>query len=232
VATDGARWFFSGTLSLQVAALDYSVIKTTSLPAALALVYKSDHIGDIDTFNGTIYAPIEDGKNGYKNPKIVLYDAGSLKDGKVYDISSARQTAGVPWVAVNGPAQELYLAEWNPTTQLDVYDLASVSYRRSLPLLPPPGVTLGRIQGAKLFEGALYLSTDLPAKTIFKTNLEIGTVLPLFDLPGAREEEGLAFLARPDGSLLHTLNLAQSGAAEEFHHHARTRDPLRKSVCR
>jgi hypothetical protein len=231
VATDGARWYFSGTLSLQIAALDYSVIKTATLPPAMALLYKSDHIGDIDTANGILYAPIEDGKNGYKNPKLALFDASNLSQGKTYDISSSRQTAGVPWVAVNGPANELYLAEWNPTTLLDVYDLASVSYRRSLPLLPPPGVTVGRVQGAKLFEGALYLSTDLLNKTIFKMNLEIGTVLPLFDMSAAKEEEGLAFLARPDGSLMHTLNLAQSGTAEEFHHHARTRDPLRKSVC-
>ncbi len=233
VASDGVHWFFSGTVSLQITGLDYSVVKTSAYAIPLALKYtaKSDHIGDIDTLNGTIYAPLEDGSNGYKNPKIVLYDAGSLSDGKVYDISSARQTAGVPWVAVNGPAKELYLAEWNPTTLLDVYDLASVSYRRSLPLVPPPGVTVGRLQGAKLFEGALYLSTDQLDKTLFKMNLETGTVLPLFDLPGAKEAEGLAFLARPDGSLMHTLNLAQSGTAEEFHHHARTRAPLRKSVC-
>ena len=88
-----------------------------------------------------------------------------------------------------------------------------------------------RLQVGRRLYGPLYLSTDDAAKDIFKVNLDTGTVIPLFALNENFEEEGLAFLARPDGSLLHTLNVFSKGLGSELRHHQRTRSPLRQAVC-
>lgn len=230
VASDGQSWFFSGTLSLEKTDLQFNtqVSNALAIPVSLAIA-GSNHIGDIDVSGGTLYAPIEDG-SAYQNPKLVKFDL-NLNAGTVYSIPQALQTAGVPWVAVDAPRGFLYFAEWNPTIQLNLFSLSTVTYLRSLQLTPPSGLTLGRIQGAKVFEGALYLNTDDATKTVYKLNLETGTVLRLFALGPIGENEGLAFLARPDGSQLHTLNVNASSSGSELRHHQRTRLPIRSDVC-
>jgi hypothetical protein len=232
VATDGQSWYFSGTLSLEKTDLQFNTQTSNSLaiPLTLALTLGSNHIGDIDVYNGTLYAPIEDG-SAYQNPRLVQYGAQNLSAGTVFTIPQALQTKGVPWVAVDAPRGFLYFAEWDPTTQLNLFSLSTVTYLRSLTLTPPAGVALGRIQGAKVFEGALYLNTDDAMKTVYKLNLETGTVLRLFAIAGAGENEGLAFLARPDGSQMHTLDVNTSSSGSELRHHQRTRLPLRSDVC-
>jgi hypothetical protein len=226
-ATDGSSWYFSWQLGLEKTDLDYTTIldNTPAIPPALSRL-GDNHIGDIDYWNGTLYAPIEDGPD-YLHPHIVLYDAASLTAEQTYALSSTLLPDGVPWVAVDGPRGNLYVAVWDPTLAIFVFDLATVTYRRSIALRPP----LARIQGAKVFEDSLYLSTDDAAKDIFKVNLDTGTVIPLFALNQSFEEEGLVFLARPDGSLMHTLNIFSQGLGSELRHHRRTRLPLRQAVC-
>ena len=54
--------------------------------------------------------------------------------------------------------------------------------------------------------------------------------MPLFAMKHGYEQEGLGFLDR-GGAQMHTLNVLGS-TNTELRHHARTRSPLRKSVCR
>ena len=227
LTTDGTSWYFSWTLGLEKTDLNYTTLvsKTTAIPPELSLL-GDKHIGDIDYWNGTLYVPLED-TGPYVQPHLALYDPATLTAGQSYALPNTLLTDGVPWVAVDGPRGNIYVAVWDPTLAIFVFDLATVTYSRSIPLRPP----LGRIQGAKVFEGSLYLSTDDTAKDIFKVNLDTGTVIPLFALNQNFEEEGLAFLARPDGSLLHTLNVMSKGLGSELRHHQRTRLPLRQAVC-
>jgi hypothetical protein len=231
VASDGTSWFFSGTLSLEKTDLTFNrqVGNGLAIPLALSVGLGSNHIGDIDVFNGTLWAPIEDG-SGYTNPRVVQYDL-NLNSGTVFTVSRTLQTQGVPWVAVDGPRSLVYLAEWSPTTQLNLFSLSNMTYLRSLQLTPPAGLTLARIQGAKVFEGALYLNTDDSGKTVYKLNLETGTVLRLFSIVGGGENEGIAVLTRADGTQLHTLNVNTNSSGSELRHHQRTRLPIRSDVC-
>src|SRR5438270_677000 len=67
-ATDGASWFFSWRYGLQRSDLGYAVQLNNSAAIPLQLaVSGSDHIGDIDVLDGTIYAGIEDSKS-YRRP--------------------------------------------------------------------------------------------------------------------------------------------------------------------
>ncbi len=231
VASDGTSWFFSGTLSLERTSQSFAQqqVNNFAIPPALALA-GSKHIGDIDVFNGTLYAPIEDG-SAYLNPKLVRFDPQSLTAGTVFPIPYALQTKGVPWVAVNGPAAQLIFAEWDPTTQLNLFTLSTVTLVGSLPLHAPAGLGIGRIQGGKVFEGSIYLASDDATKSLFKVDLETGTVLRLFSINTTGEQEGLTFFARPDGTALHTLNVTATSTGAELRHHQRTQLPVRKSVC-
>lgn len=230
VATDGTSWYFSGTYTVEKTDAQFHSLKTSTIPAAQYLADKSNHIGDIDVYAGNVYAPLEDG-SAYQHPRVMLVDTANLDFGAKFTIPLSLQTQGVPWIAVDPARGFAYLAEWNPTTQLNRFTLSTMTWVDSLPLTMPEGRALGRIQGAKVFEGALYLSTDDAGKTIYKLDLETGTVLPLFGLTGIGEEEGLAIWARPDGSLLHTINVASNSTSTELRHHARTRLPLRRQLC-
>ena len=232
VAFDGSNWFFSGTLSLERADLAYATLDANDLAIPLGLALQgSDHIGDIDVYAGTLYAPIEDG-GSYGNPMLVHYDAATLGAGAQLSIPQALQTEGVPWVAANGPVGEIYFAEWNPTVQLNVFSLANATYLRSVTLhWPPEQASLGRIQGAKVFDGALYMASDEAEKTVYKVNLDTGTVLRLFTIPISDEQEGLAVGTLADGTELHTLNVSLGNAGVELRHHLRNRLPLRHDVC-
>jgi len=199
--------------------------KTTAIPPEIARL-GGNHIGDIDYWNGKLYAPIEDGTE-YLHPHLVLYDPATFMPTTIHPLADVPLTDGVPWVAVDGPRGNIYVAVWDPTPEIFVLDLTTLQYEGSIPLR----TTLGRIQGAKVFEGSLYASTDNDAKDIFKINLDTGTVIPLFAFHQPFEEEGLVFLPRPDGSLLHTLNVSIPVPGTELRHHRRTRDPLRLSVC-
>lgn len=227
VATDGSSWFFSWQLGLERTALDYTVelSRQTAIPPEVAAI-GGNHIGDIDYWDGTLYAPIEDGR-AYLHPQLVLYDPATLAPRRIHALDDVPLPDGVPWVAVDGPRRRIYVAVWDPTPEIFVLDLDTLAYVGAVPLQR----TLHRIQGAKVFEGSLYASTDNDDKDIFKINLDTGTVIPLFGLHQDFEEEGLVLLERPDGTLLHTLNVQNPARGTELRHHRRTRAPLRQSVC-
>lgn len=229
VVSNGTSWFFSWTYGLERTDLAFNVTKSNTLAIPLALsIAGSNHIGDIDLNGNTLWAPIEDG-SAYAKPYLVEYDATTLVAGTTHALSNTLLTKGVPWVAVDAARSSLYVAEWDPTPGIYVYALNGVVYQRTIPIRP----ALTRIQGAKVFEGSLYANLDDAMKTVFKINLETGTAQALFTMPNASgiENEGIAFLARPDGTLLHTTNANAARTAVEFRHHERTRAPLRASVC-
>ncbi|MDB4937356.1 MAG: Flagellar hook-length control protein FliK [Labilithrix sp.] len=226
VATDGTSWFFSGNTGLEKTSGAF--VSTTKNLLAIPLLLAaqgSNHIGDIDIWNGKIYAPVED--KTYAAPKVVLYDPASLNSGTVYDIPQNLQTKGVPWIAVDGPRGLAYLAEWDPTPAVNVFSLATMTFLRAIPLSTPTG----RVQGGKVWKGQLYFSTDDAQKTVLKVHLASGTIFPLFALNADVEMEGLAFFPRPDGSLLHTLDVTTARTGVELRHHTITKEPLRWKVC-
>lgn len=107
-----------------------------------------------------------------------------------------------------------------------------MTFARSQPLVLAPGMVVDRIQGAKVFESALYLATDDATKSVYKVDLETGITLRLFGVDTMGEQEGLAFLSRPDGGAMHTLNINQARNGSELRHHERTRPSLRSQLCR
>jgi hypothetical protein len=227
VTTDGASWFFSGTTGLERTDLAFASQASNGLAIPIQLVVAgSDHIGDIDWWGGKLYAPVED--KSYQAPKVVLYDPASLSSGTIYSVPVALQTKGVPWIAVDGPRGVAYMAEWDPTPAIHVFSLADLSFQRSIDLAP----AVGRVQGGKVYKGQLYLTVDDDQKHVYKVHLGSGTAQVVHTLGLAGMElEGLAFLPRADGSLLHTLNVTADRKGVDFRHHTNTRPPARWAAC-
>lgn len=180
------------------------------------------HIGDVDTIDGLIYAPLEDGEFDvgvatlndpeYQQSFIELYDAKTLLyTGVRYPVPHELSRDGVPWIAIDKTKREAYTGEWNmPTDTLNVFDL-QMNLKRKLRLRYPDsfgvGFHLSRIQGGEISGGAMYVARDDAQHTIYKIDLATGRVARLFTMewPEPSELEGIAVYPTPDGALLHAL---------------------------
>jgi hypothetical protein len=261
VTTDGSGWIFSwqGGLERTTDAFVPTAIGTIppqlavnpSLPAGGGNHVGDNHIGDVDYYNGLVYAPVEDGGESegpldvndpeYQDPHVALYDARTLLyTGVSYALPVPISEAGVPWVAVDGRHRRVYTAEWDmPHDRLNVWDL-QMQFKRFLPLVYPAalgsGFHLSRIQGAKVYGHTMYTTRDDADKTVFSIDLRTGVVTKLFSLkPGVPAElEGLSVRRTPDGALLHLLIVLDNDLPDDatqihvdFDHYA----PVRPATC-
>lgn len=206
VTFNGKYWFFSWqyglerTLPVKVGAAT-AYVETMSRPIAIPpdlLRAGSSHIGDIDTYGNVLIAPIEDGAH-YLHPRLVFFNPVTLQPtGERYELPHSLLTEGVPWVAVDKAAGLAIAAEWNNTTVLDFFDI-----RHGMALHHQVHLdrVVGRIQGAKVFAGALYASRDDAAKSVIKIDLQTGHVTDLFALHAQGEMEGIAMGPTSQGEM-------------------------------
>jgi hypothetical protein len=232
VTTDGESWIFSWQGGLERTDDAYLTQAAGTWPPDLAVAPQinpdgtnhvgGNHIGDVDYYRGLVYAPVEDGGENagvvqlnnpeYQHPYIALYDARTLTyTGTSYALPLELHAAGVPWVAVNARAREVYTAEWDmPHDRINVFD-PQLHFKRFIPLVYPPelgaGFHLSRIQGAKVLGDSLYATRDDSGKSLFRIDLDTGEVSKVLSLdPGVPAElEGLAVRRTPDGAVLHLL---------------------------
>ncbi|OAO89192.1 hypothetical protein AXX17_ATUG03440, partial [Arabidopsis thaliana] len=207
VATDGNAWIFNSQLGLLRTALDGQTVlarNATAIPLVIALK-GGDHIGDISYYNGKIYAPIEDSKN-YQHPYIAIYDANTLKyTGKSYELPLNLHPGGVPWVAVDAARGQVYTAAWSHAAVLNVFSLSDMHLIKTVPLTQ----SVDRIQGAEVYDGLLYASSDNSTQTVYAIDPDTGSVAVSFDrnLPSGTEAQGIAVLpASSNGAILNILD--------------------------
>jgi hypothetical protein len=231
VATDGTSWFFSWLGGVEKTDDSYVTQAANGWPADIAVNHPLDpgthlfntHIGDIDSYNGKIYAPYEDGNEGpfndpeYQHPYIAVYDAKTLLyTGEHYELPLELHFAGAPWIAINAKKQLAYTAEWDMHhDRINVFDL-KFRFKRFIDLHYQPELGanfhLDRIQGMKVYKGALYGTRDDNEKSIFKVDLDTGEVTKLFSVGPVPDDkhkveiEGLAFRPTEDG-LMHVLTI-------------------------
>ena len=232
VTTDGESWIFSWQGGLERTDDSYLTQAVATWPPDVAVQPQvnadgtnhigGNHIGDVDYYRGLVYAPVEDGGENagvmqlnnpeYQHPYISLYDAKTLRyTGTSYALPLELHAAGVPWVAVNARAREVYTAEWDmPHDRINVFD-PQLHFERFIPLVYPAdfgtGFHLSRIQGAKVLGDSLYATRDDSGKSLFRIDLRTGAVTKLLSLnPGVPAElEGLAVRRTADGAVLHLL---------------------------
>jgi hypothetical protein len=247
VTSDGKSWFFSWQGGLEKTDDAYTTqrINPVAWPPDVAVQptlnpdgtnhIGGNHIGDIDYHDGLVYAPVEDGSFGpfnnpdYQRPYIALYDAQTLLyTGRKYELPLNLHKAGVPWVAVNARAREIYTAEWDmPNDRINVFNF-DFTFKRFIPVYysQPGDLHLSRLQGAKVFRGALYASRDDADKSVYKIDLHTGAVTKLFSTHFIGEMEGLAFRNTSDGASMHVIfihdNRDYTKIKPSLHHFALT----------
>lgn len=211
MASDGERMFFSWNLGLHSMDLAMDVgleDNLTGIPRDLTYA-GSNHIGDIDFFDGKIYAPVEDGP-GYLNPTMVAFDPDTLQaDPERYRLDQNLLTKGAPWVAIDDERSVAYTAQWNDTTLLNVHRLSDFAITSTVQLDKP----VPRIQGAEVYKGYLYAARDNYAeKSVIAIDPVTGHVSYLFDrnLGLDHEVEGLTFVTNGEGTTLRLSDIDKS----------------------
>lgn len=231
VATDGEYLYFG---SNQFVFQCSNILKTSFAgeavninPNAIPFEAKMDqcfHVGGIDYYDGKVYAGIED--NGYYNPYVAVYDAGTLellsykrlpvgvtadgepienKDDINYENGDIHMhTDGIPWVAVDAARNVFYTAEWSDADRLNVFSLEDYSFVGFIELTDKNGepVVLDRCQGADVYGNVLYASCDIGSEQPFMAiDLTSGVMTHLFDrnLGEDAEAEGMCVQTTPDG---------------------------------
>jgi hypothetical protein len=221
VTTDGNSWIFNSQLGLLKTALDGKTVQArnaVAIPAEIALK-GGDHIGDISYYNGLIYAPIEDSKK-YEHPYIAVYNASTLQyTGISYELPLNLHPGGVPWVAVDAARGQVYTAQWNNAPVLNVFRLSDMTLIKTVQL----SQTIDRIQGAEMYNGALYASSDNNSqKSVYRIDPETGAVTLAFDrnLGSSNEAQGITVLPTADGAVLHILDVGSNRVSMNFRHYA------------
>ncbi|WP_370675918.1 autotransporter domain-containing protein [Pleomorphomonas sp. PLEO] len=223
VTTDGSRWYFSGTHSLEIADDTFNTITIDKNAIASQLQIPSElsrvglnHIGDIDYANGLLYISLDSSNrdpvtgNKYSNPVFAIYDAETLSfTGKAYALNPPHGVHDIAsWVAIDAEKGLAYGIAYDNATELTVYNLADFSFNKYIPL----SAVVDQAQGGKILDGWMYFATDNDDKKLMRANLLTGEVETIgnLKLDAEQEVEGLSIRYTKDGWSLNVLNREES----------------------
>jgi len=156
IATDGERYFNSGSTALYVYSKDGELLAENTEPF-FDLVKPANHIGDISVHDGELFAGIEWFEDGRGTDiQIAVYDAETLRFKKSVDWNPDSGQVEVSALAVDAENGSVWMTDWVDGTYVYRYDLATDTYVARLHLRPVPQWQ----QGIAAFEGSLYLTAD------------------------------------------------------------------------
>lgn len=156
VATDGDRYFVSGSKALYVYDKEGELLASNEAPFD-ALEKEANHIGDISFHEGELYAGIEqfiDGKA--QNIQVAVYDAETLEYRTSIDWSPASGQQEVSGVAVDPTNSSIWMTDWIDGSHVYRYDLSTRTYADKMRLDPVPPAQ----QGIAAYGGFLYITAD------------------------------------------------------------------------
>ncbi len=159
IAREGDRYYVSGSTTLSVYDSEWNLIRTESEPFD---GYKAEvnHIGDIDVYNGEIYAGVEYFMDGVgSNIQMAVYDAETLKLNRTYMFEPDSGQMEVSGIAVDPDHNLIWMCSWiddESSSYLYRYDLESGEYMGRTRMSEPPQL----IQGIAYYDGWLYITAD------------------------------------------------------------------------
>jgi hypothetical protein len=156
IATDGERYFNSGSTALYVYSKEGELLAENTEPF-VDLVKPANHIGDISVHDGELFAGIEWFEDGRGTDiQIAIYDAGTLEFKRSVDWNPASGQVEVSALAVDPESGSVWMTDWVDGTYVYRYDLATETYAGKLHLRPVPQWQ----QGIAALEGSLYITAD------------------------------------------------------------------------
>ena len=156
IATDGERYFNSGSTALYVYSKDGELLAENTEPFA-GLVKPANHIGDISVHDGELFAGIEwfdDGRG--TDIQIAIYEAETLEFKRSVDWSPDSGQVEVSALAVDAESGSVWMTDWVNGTYVYRYELTTETYAAKLHLRPVPQWQ----QGIAAIEGSLYITAD------------------------------------------------------------------------
>ena len=156
IATDGHRYYVSGSKALYVYSKDGTLEILNEDPFA-ELEKQANHIGDISVHDGEIYAGIEWFDAGSaSNIQIAVYDTETLGFVRSIDWDPESGQVEVSGVAVDPARSAIWLTDWTDSRYLYRYDLRTGMFDGKLHLRPIPQWQ----QGITYFDGHLFITAD------------------------------------------------------------------------
>ena len=214
VATNGSYYAVSGSKELYLYTSKGKLLKYNNSPFE-KIPDQLNHLGDIDIYNGEIYAGVENFVNGRgENIQIAIYDLNTLEYKRSIPINSSSGQLEVCGVAIDEKRNLIWLADWVNGEYLYRYNLNLGDYVGRLRIKPAPS----KIQGIMVYKDHIFLTSDdgnadyhqhdhiysikIPgSKNVIETDLKFEKLLD--DFKRAGEVEGLCL--SPDGSILSVL---------------------------
>lgn len=159
IAYAEGRYYVSGSTTLSVYDQSWQQIARNDDPFS-GFEAEVNHIGDIDVYNGEIYAGVEHFLDGEaKNIQIAVYDAQTLEMVRTYPFDAESGQTEVSGIAVDPDSGSVWMCSWaegESGRYLYRYDLKSGAYLGKVHLQAPPQW----IQGVAYLNGWLYLTAD------------------------------------------------------------------------
>lgn len=143
VATDGEYYYVSGSTALYKYDKQGRLVAENTSPFD-GLMLAANHIGDIDVYDGEIYAGIEWFEDGVgRNIQAAVYDAATLQWVRSIDWQPASGQVEVCGLAVDAARGKLYMADWVDGRYIYRYDLTTGAYEDKIQLRPVPALQQG-----------------------------------------------------------------------------------------
>jgi len=156
VATDGKRYYVSGSTAFYVYSKDGELLASNEEPFA-DLEKPANHIGDISIHDGELFAGIEwfvDGRG--QDIQIAVYDAATLRYKRAVSWDPGSGQVEVSALTVDAANGLVWMTDWVSGRYVYRYDMATESYAGKLHLRPVPQWQ----QGIAAFDGSLYITAD------------------------------------------------------------------------
>ena len=159
VAFADGSYYVSGSTTISCYDGDWNLIASAENPFE-GLPEGTNHIGDIDVYNGSVYAGVEYFADGAADKAVIaVYDAKTLILTDTYAVDPASGQTEVSGIAVDPDNQTIWLTSWDESesgSSLYRYDLETGDYLGKVLLQPAPEY----IQGIAYYDGWLYLTAD------------------------------------------------------------------------
>ena len=159
VAFADGSYYVSGSTTISCYDGDWNLIASAEKPFE-GLPEGTNHIGDIDVYNGSVYAGVEYFADGAADKAVIaVYDAKTLILTDTYAVDPASGQTEVSGIAVDPDNQTIWLTSWDESesgSSLYRYDLETGDYLGKVLLQPAPEY----IQGIAYYDGWLYLTAD------------------------------------------------------------------------
>ena len=112
IATDGQYYYVSGSKTLYKYSMDAKLLLKNEKPF-INLKKPVDHIGDIDVYNGEIFAGCETFVDGRGiNIQIAIYDSKTLKYRRTIDFNSDFGQEEVSGITVDRDRKVMWMTNW------------------------------------------------------------------------------------------------------------------------